>query len=570
MIMSKKILIVIIMSLFFSVSLISEETKNNESVSKTIADRLNPTESDFPSGRATDQIVIYTPEFRERTGTNQWGIEATIVDGVVTKMGGNDSVIPKNGLIISGHGNGADWIRQNLKKGAIVMVKGKEIKVRLSEISEIYDAESAIETAENYFKKKHSIDDISKASEKSEEAKKFLITIKEAQELLSKARKLSSEKESEKGLKKASEAKKIANDLYYDEIDSKDVEIRGVWHRLTEKSPEELIKTLDRLKEANFNAIFPETWYHGMTIYPSEVVDQLPEFKGWDPLKVLVEEGKKRGIEVYVWVENFFVGVEEQHSLKHYKDWLAVRKDGKIISELENGYIYLCPARKESRELVLNVYKEMVKKYAIAGLQLDYVRYPRSIPYEKGYCYCDYCKNEFKKFYGVNPLEITPEGNPEMWEKWRKWREDNITSFVETVVKELKAIRKDLKISGAVFPEYESSLTEIMQNWKLWIDKGWLDFVCPMIYSDDKEWVDKTTQNFLKLVGNTPTAPGIAPFMKIPTNNIIEQILILREAGASGVVMFALHSVTDDLIYALKRGPFRQSAKMLIETKSKN
>jgi uncharacterized lipoprotein YddW (UPF0748 family) len=565
--MLRKLSIVIIIMLLFSVFLFSEESKTDKQVFKTTADRLNPTEKDYPGGRATDMIVIYTPEFGERTGTNQWGVEATIVNGIVTKVGGNDSEIPKDGFVISGHGIGADWIREHLKKGAIAMVKGKKIKVQHGTISEIYDVDSVLESAENYFKKKNNIDDIVKESEKSNKATVFLGKKIEAEKLLTEAKKLTSEKKNDEGLKKAAEAKKIANDLFYDEIDSKDAEIRGVWHRLTEKSPEELIKTLDRLKEANFNAIFPEAWYHGMTIYPSEVVDQLPEFQGWDPLKVLVEEGKKRGIEVHVWVESFFVGVEEKRSLKHYKNWLAVRKDGKIISELEKGYIYLCPARKESQELVLNVYKEMVKKYAIDGLQLDYVRYPRSMPYEKGYCYCEYCQKEFKKLYGVNPLDLTPEGNPEMWENWRKWREDNITRFVETVIKELKAIRNDIEISAAVFPEYESALTEIMQNWKLWTDKGWFDFVCPMIYSDDKEWVDKITKNFLKLAGNTPTAPGIAPFMKIPTNDIIEQILVLRDDGTAGVVMFALHSVNDDLIYALKRGPFKQSAKTGIKIK---
>ena len=303
--MLRKLCIVTIMMLLFSIFLFSEESKADKQVFKTTADRLNPTEKDYPSGRATDMIVIYTPEFGERTGTNQWGVEAIIVNGIVTKVGGNDSEIPKDGYVISGHGIGADWIREHLKKGAMVTMKGKKIKVQHGTISEIYD---------------------------------------------------------------------------------------------------------------------------------------------------------------------------------------------------------------------------------------------------------------------VNPLDLTPEGNPEMWENWRKWREENTTNFVETVIKELKAIRNDIEISAAVFPEYESSLTEIMQNWKLWTDNGWFEFVCPMIYSDDKGWVDKTTKNFLKLAGNTPTVPGIAPFMKIPTNDIIEQILILREDGTAGVIMFALHSVNDDLIYALKRGPFKQPARTGVKT----
>lgn len=559
----------IIIVLLLSIMIYADETKNKEKVFTTVAKRKNPKERDFPGGRAADMIVIYTPEFGERTGTNQWGAEAVVVQNVVVRVGGNNSEIPKDGFVLSSHGVGAEWIREHIKKGMKVDIDGMNITVRVSAISEIYDANDAINNAEEFFKEKYGIDNIKKKAEESKKAANFLEKIKKAKKLLVKANKLNSKDNENKAINLALESKRIANDLFYDEIDSKDVELRGVWHRLTEKNPEELIKTLDRLKEGHFNAIFPETWYHGMTIYPSEVVDQLPQFKGWDPMKVLVEEGKKRGIEVHPWMECFFVGVDEKHSLEYYKDWLAVNREGKIISELEEGYIYLCPSREESRQLVLNVYKELVSKYDIDGLQLDYVRYPRSKPYEKGYCYCEHCQEEFKKKYGVNPLDITPTNNPEMWEKWRKWREDNITTFVEKTVKELKAIKKDLEISAAVFPEYEQSLNEIMQNWKLWIDKGWLDFVCPMIYSDDIEWVDKMSKEFIEKAKVIPVAPGIAPFMKIPPNNIMYQIIALRKNGAAGVVMFALHSVTDDLINALKKGPFREVAKTGIKAKDK-
>ena len=55
---------------------------------------LNPAKRDFPGGRGPDELIVYTQEFGERTGTNQWGVEATVVQGVVSRVEGNNSKIP--------------------------------------------------------------------------------------------------------------------------------------------------------------------------------------------------------------------------------------------------------------------------------------------------------------------------------------------------------------------------------------------------------------------------------------------------------------------------------------------
>ncbi len=54
--------------------------------------------------RLQDEIIIYTPHYGSQTRTNSFGLEVTVVDGVVTAILAGNSPIPSNGVVVSGHG----------------------------------------------------------------------------------------------------------------------------------------------------------------------------------------------------------------------------------------------------------------------------------------------------------------------------------------------------------------------------------------------------------------------------------------------------------------------------------
>jgi hypothetical protein len=80
--------------------------------------------SSINKARGTDELVIYTPDFGTHTLTNEWGMEAAIVDGKVAAIRNYQNAdlfeIPENGFVISGHGNGRAWIRNQLHIGVAV------------------------------------------------------------------------------------------------------------------------------------------------------------------------------------------------------------------------------------------------------------------------------------------------------------------------------------------------------------------------------------------------------------------------------------------------------------------
>ena len=77
----------------------------------------------FPGGRGANQLVIYSPNFGDRTNTNEFGTEAIVNGNIVTVISGANSLIPReNGIVISGHGNAKKWIKDNITVGTKIFI----------------------------------------------------------------------------------------------------------------------------------------------------------------------------------------------------------------------------------------------------------------------------------------------------------------------------------------------------------------------------------------------------------------------------------------------------------------
>lgn len=80
----------------------------------------------FNQPRGPDQLIVYTSEYGQRTGTNPWGAEAIVKNGKVVELRHgfltqeSDSPIPEKGFVLSGHGTAKEWLTSNLEKGTNV------------------------------------------------------------------------------------------------------------------------------------------------------------------------------------------------------------------------------------------------------------------------------------------------------------------------------------------------------------------------------------------------------------------------------------------------------------------
>lgn len=78
--------------------------------------------------RSADTLIRYTPAFGASTRTNQYGFEAAVVDGKVTRVqdGVGNMTIPAGGYVLSGHGASRSWLRANAVVGTAVTLSGTE------------------------------------------------------------------------------------------------------------------------------------------------------------------------------------------------------------------------------------------------------------------------------------------------------------------------------------------------------------------------------------------------------------------------------------------------------------
>jgi uncharacterized lipoprotein YddW (UPF0748 family) len=518
-------------------------------------DEINPADKEFPGGRGEDELILYTPGYGEMTGTNTWGTEAIVIEGTVQNIGGNNSVIPKNGFILSGHGKSARWIAEKLFAGVEIRIDGKKIVAEITPDTFLKYGSSLIDERSDILENTGKDSSISCNNLKSLK-RKFSRYKKDSL-------KASKKGDRKKSLLFARKALDTAHRYFYNSHPSPGTEIRAVWYRLQEKSPEELEITIKKLADAGFNCICPETIYWGYAIYPDAHPDlgQNPAFIGWDPLKELCRICHEYNIKVIPWVEVFFIGFKESPLVKNKSEWLALSRNGKYPSVNEAGYYYFSPANEDVHDFWLEVYEYMLKNYKIDGLQLDYIRYPSILSWENGYCYAPGSREKFYNEHEKDPASFTPENDPENWEKWKQFRKNQVTEFVKKVHDLVKNIRPDVKISADVFGVPEEALEKKFQDWGTWLEKGYLDQIYSMTYTTDAKQVEKECRHLVQqLPEKTKGIIGLGPFLGLGPKQLLDEVQAARDAGSDGVCFFCLESMTDDQMNALKAGPFRIKA----------
>lgn len=273
---------------------------------------------------------------------------------------------------------------------------------------------------------------------------------------------------------------------------------RGVWLR-PEASISSVTIQLDNIKKAGFNAVYVETFYHGFTIFPSEHIPIRPEMKGRDYLKFYVEEGHKRGLEIHPWIEVFYWEVNTKDYpqfpktplFEQHPEWRALLRSGETTDKEEKAHIFANPAHPGVQQLLLKYFEELLTKYEVDGLNLDYIRYPHGF---KDAGYDEYTRAEYKKISGIDPKEIDMNPDDAEWRRWVQWRENVITDFVAKVKDVRNRTRKNVVLSAAVFPASDENRyrSTKFQDWRRMVQMQLLDVIAPMAYQPKLADIEKS------------------------------------------------------------------------------
>lgn len=526
----------------------------------------NASGSFYPGLRGANQMIVYTPDFGLRTNTNEFGAEAIVKGNIVTSLSGADSIIPYDGLVISAHGNAKNWLNENVIVGSKVYINkdAKTLTVYVTSDSFLYGAKEKIREAQdisNYYREKSYLYDY----------KKPCLYVDQAKEYLKRA-----ERDPQNVQKYSTLAIGSANSALANAIPYKADELKGVWIRPTETSPEAIITTLDKLKSAGIDNVFLETYFHGKTIFPSKTMEcyqftpQNELFVGFDPLKVWIEEAHKRNIKVHIWFETFYVGnknpnINSKSILAVNPDWgNKTKRDfdstSPVPSVSEHGGYFLDPANPDVQQFLEELLNEIICNYRPDGINLDYIRYPQSISpkfssYDlSNWGYTDYARNEFKSKYGKDPVDISYD-DP-LWKSWDIYRQDKITSFVLRVCKLTR--RNNVLLTAVIFPDRQKALETKQQDWRTWSSLGYVDGFTPLLLTCDAKTANTMMQDVNRnKCRNTNLYAGLfITFMGGSNEDLLRQIHEARKQDAKGVIVFDYAHLTDRYVDTLTASVF--------------
>lgn len=327
----------------------------------------------------------------------------------------------------------------------------------------------------------------------------------------------------------------------------------------SEVQKKEFIHLLNQFEKAKINAVIVQVRAAADAFYPSKLVPWSAWLTGeqgkapqpfYDPLKFMIEECHKRNMEFHAWFNPLravshkkFSSVTPNHISKLKPEWCF----------LYDETIYFNPGIPEVHQHVIEVIKEVVEKYDVDGIHLDDYFYPYTV---KNMGIPDTAA--FKK-YGAN-------------KSIGDWRRDNINRLVKGIADTIKSIKSYVKFGVSPYAVWrnkkqdpkgsetnsgQTSYDNLYCDTKLWLDKGWLDYIAPQLYWNNDNiyagfknlmdwWVTKANNRHL-YIGHAAYKLNLKDKQGYQTSELIGQINQTRnKSEIQGNIYFRAEAFKDN------------------------
>lgn len=225
---------------------------------------------------------------------------------------------------------------------------------------------------------------------------------------------------------------------------------------------------LDKARETGFNRVVVDVkGAAGMVLYDSEFLPsrtreggfELGE-RGWDYLGYFIKQAHDRKMKVTVAMTPFSVGCPmtgegpcysnpelKEHTCVEYNPsgFLKIEDDPAEVSA------FLNPSDPFAIDYGMRTIREIVEKYDVDGLCLDYCRYPGMKS-----DFSDLSRRQFEEYIGEKvqnfPADVFSYGKKgeiipgKYYRQWWTWRSGNIKSFISGVRAYLKSVKPEVEL----------------------------------------------------------------------------------------------------------------------------
>lgn len=365
-------------------------------------------------------------------------------------------------------------------------------------------------------------------------------------------------------------------------------EIRALWvtrfdwtfyHRAVTTTDLDAIVT--NAASAHFNVLLFQIRGTGDAFYSStlepwaarltgETTQTLGVDPGWDPLAYMITRAHASGLQVHAYVNmlpTWLCGVGAPPTtvpphlfwtLSHSTTWSAWRvySDPQTPMSIAtcSDYVWATPALSLTRDHITAVAADIVNRYDVDGLHIDLIRYPGS-----GYSFDPFTMQAFSA-----ALQITPSLTITAWRPG--FQRAQINTLVTQVYSAVTALKPDLLVSAAVWPNYSDGYNGFYQDSKGWLAGGCIDANLPMLYTSDilndlPKWITRT-RSFIDDAHGRWIIPGISGAYTA-TAPLFDRIAAARSMGAPGVAIFSYSGLNTNQYWDdLADGPFASPATM--------
>jgi uncharacterized lipoprotein YddW (UPF0748 family) len=378
-------------------------------------------------------------------------------------------------------------------------------------------------------------------------------------------------------------------------------ETRALWIlRTSLTSPETIARVVRHAKTNGFNTLLVQVRARGDAYFTGGREPRASEIAGrpgFDPLGQMLDEAHRAGLLVHAWTtinlvsSAVYLPRAQDHLVRRHPAWLMVPRvlagelnglpstDPRYVARLarwtrarpqEVEGLYASPINPEAVAHTVATIAELVDRYPLDGVHLDYVRYPTS-----DFDYSRAALVEFRRHLltRLAPAEVARLDNrakirpllytemfPQAWEEFRRAR---LTDLVARLRGAIKARRPDAIVSAAVVPDQTEAERGRLQEWRRWLELGLLDVVCPMAYTPDPGLYAAWIAAARRIPGAHGLWAGIGAYRLGPPD-VVRAIETAREAGASGIALFSYDSIVNggqrDYLASVARASFAEDA----------
>ena len=255
----------------------------------------------------------------------------------------------------------------------------------------------------------------------------------------------------------------------------------------SELQQSEMIFLLDSLHSIGINAVIFQVRPTADALYRSEyepVSHWLTGKQGgweeqepWDPLQWTIEQAHKRSMEVHVWLNPYRVNLAQtdtsllapDHIMRRYPEWFWEY----------NKQWYFNPGLEQTREWICTIVQDIVQRYDIQAIHMDDYFYP----YPAG----------GKQIPDTETFKKHPRG----FDNIHDWRRNNVNLAIQAISQTIRECKPSVEFGISPFGVWRNNnadptgsatragitnYDDLYADIRLWIQKGWIDYVMPQLY----------------------------------------------------------------------------------------